>query len=82
MIRVCYTTVMCPIDLEFVKTFLHTYTIYGTPDKLLNELIQRFYVVRKLTMNVEEFNIRSRIIQIQVINVLQLWVNIHGEFKG
>ncbi len=73
---------MCPIDLEFVKTFLHTYTIYGTPDKLLNELIQRFYVVRKLTMNVEEFNIRSRIIQIQVINVLQLWVNIHGEFKG
>ncbi len=73
---------MCPIDLEFVKTFLHTFTIYGTPEKLLNKLIQRFYVVRKLTMNVEEFNIRSRIIQFQVINVLQLWVNIPGEFKG
>ncbi len=73
---------MCPIDLEFVKTFLHTFTIYGTPEKLLNKLIQRFYVVRKLTMNVEEFNIRSRIIQFQVINVLQLWVNIHGEFIG
>ncbi len=73
---------MCPIDLEFVKTFLHTFTNYGTPEKLLNKLIQRFYVVRKLTMNVEEFNIRSRIIQFQVINVLQLWVNIHGEFIG
>ncbi len=65
---------MCPIDLEFVKTFLHTYTIYGTPEKLLNELIQRFYVVQNPTMNIKEFNIRSRMIQVQMINVLRLWV--------